>query len=239
MRRLVHSTRVVSRPCNIPSVTFIPQLLISKASSSISPLALTSSLPQSTSLLDRRWKSSSSTSSVSIPTTTPVAPLSTQIRGGKYEEEFKAALTTPASYWMERARLIDWIKPPPEDQILTKDSNGIHRWFKGGQLNLSQIALDRWVERGQEDRTALIWDSPVTGQIRRYTVGELLNEVSRMAGVIKSLGITKGDRVIIYMPMIPEAVISMLACARIGAIHSVVFGGTFMMPIPVIFQSIN
>src|SRR6185312_6368471 len=100
-----------------------------------------------------------------------------------------------------------------------------HRWFSGGLLNTCYNTLDLHCENGRADQTALIYDSPVTQTIKTFTYRELLNEVSRFAGVLRSRGVEKGDRVIIYMPMVPETLIAMLACARIGAIHSVVFGG--------------
>ena len=99
------------------------------------------------------------------------------------------------------------------------------RWFKGGELNTCYNALDRHVENGRADQVALIYDSPVTNTIEKFTYRELLEQVSRFAGALKSLGVNKGDTVIIYMPMIPQAVVAMLACARLGAVHSVVFGG--------------
>ena len=109
--------------------------------------------------------------------------------------------------------------------ILDSSNPPFYRWFSDGELNTCFNALDRHVRDGRGDQAALIYDSPVTGTARRYTYRELLDEVARMAGVLRDIGVTKGDRVVIYMPMIPEAAIAMLACARIGAIHSVVFGG--------------
>ena len=100
-----------------------------------------------------------------------------------------------------------------------------YRWFAGGRLNTCWNAVDRHVAAGRGERVALIWDCPVTGQIRHFTYLELQGEVARLAGVLASLGVVKGDRVLIYMPMVPEAAFAMLACARIGAIHSVVSGG--------------
>src|SRR5207248_11379834 len=99
------------------------------------------------------------------------------------------------------------------------------RWFAGGTLNTCWNAVDRHVAAGKGERVALIWDTPVTGQIGHYTYLELRDEIARLAGVLASLGVANGDRVLIYMPMVPEAAMAMLACARIGAIHSVVFGG--------------
>ncbi|WP_456298905.1 propionyl-CoA synthetase [Marinicella sediminis] len=129
----------------------------------------------------------------------------------------------PEDYWAKAAEAIDWIKP--FDEVLDQSSPPFYRWFRGGQLNTCFNALDRHVLAGHGERTALIYDSPVTGQQNSFTYHELLDQVSRLAGVLVNLRVVKGDRVIIYMPMIPEAIMAMLACARIGAIHSVVFGG--------------
>src|ERR1700732_4608144 len=100
-----------------------------------------------------------------------------------------------------------------------------YRWFSGARLNTCWNALDRHVAAGNGERVALVWDSPVTGQIVRFTYRDMRDRVARFAGVLAGLGVKTGDRVLIYMPMVPEAAIAMLACARIGAIHSVVFGG--------------
>ena len=140
-----------------------------------------------------------------------------------YESAFAQALNDPAEFWAEQAGRIAWYKPP--QQILSKDSNGNDCWFADGELNTAYLALDRHIEEGRGENIALIYDSPVTDTVRRYSFLELRDEVARFAGVLSSLGVTRGDRVVIYLPMIPEAAISMLACARIGAIHSVVFGG--------------
>ncbi len=140
-----------------------------------------------------------------------------------YESAFQRAMGSPESFWREQARRLSWHRFP--DQILTQDGEGNDLWFADGELNTSYLALDYHVEEGRGDDTALIYDSPVTDSVRRYTFRELRDEVARLAGVLSALGIGHGDRVVIYLPMIPEAVMSMLACARIGAIHSVVFGG--------------
>jgi propionyl-CoA synthetase len=129
----------------------------------------------------------------------------------------------PEQYWAEAAQAIDWIKP--WERVLDASNPPFYRWFAGAQLNTCHNAIDRHVLAGHGDRTALIYDSPVTGLKKQYSYQQLLDEVSRLAGVLVNLGVVKGDRVIIYMPMIPEAIMAMLACARIGAIHSVVFGG--------------
>ena len=142
---------------------------------------------------------------------------------GRYAEEFRRSVTDPDSFWGEAARAIDWYREP--SVILDSSNPPFYRWFSDGEMNTCFNALDRHVRDGRGDQAALIYDSPVTGTARRYTYRELLDQVARTAGVLRDIGVTKGDRVVIYMPMIPEAAIAMLACARIGAIHSVVFGG--------------
>lgn len=141
----------------------------------------------------------------------------------RYSEAYALSLNSPEEFWREQARLIDWHKTP--HRILSKDERGVDRWFEGGQLNTAWLALDRHVNDGREHDTALIYDSPVTRTIRKFTFGELLTDVSLVAGALRRSGVAKGDRVVIYMPMVPETLVAMLACARIGAIHSVVFGG--------------
>lgn len=133
------------------------------------------------------------------------------------------SLRDPEGFWREAASGIDWYEPPK--QVLDLSATPVPRWFSGGQLNTCYNALDRHVERGRGAQVALIYDSPLTGQVKRFTYAELRDQTALCAGVLRSLGVQKGDRVLIYMPMIPEAVIAMLACARLGAIHSVVFGG--------------
>ncbi len=140
-----------------------------------------------------------------------------------YADEYQRSLTDPEGFWRDKAEQLPWFKPP--DEILSKDENDVWRWFNGGRLNTAWLALDRHVEAGNGETIALIYDSPVTGKIERYSFAELTDWVARVAGGLVNLGVAKGDRVIIYMPMVPEAVVSMLACARLGAIHSVVFGG--------------
>ena len=142
---------------------------------------------------------------------------------GRYAEEFHRSIADPESFWGDAARAIDWYRAP--SVILDSSNPPFYRWFSDGELNTCYNALDRHVRDGRGDQAALIYDSPVTATARRYTYRELLDEVARVAGVLRDIGVAKGDRVVIYMPMIPEAAISMLACARIGAIHSVVFGG--------------
>ena len=140
-----------------------------------------------------------------------------------YAEAYQQSIADPETFWREAARGIDWFEFPTS--ILERDANGVDRWFKGGKLNTAWLALDRHVEAGRGDEVALIYDSPVTGTVQKYTFAELTARVAKVAGGLVALGVSKGDRVIVYMPMIPEAVIAMLACARIGAVHSVVFGG--------------
>ncbi len=142
---------------------------------------------------------------------------------GEYEEAFNESIENPVAFWGNAAQRIRWIQE--YDTVLNSDNPPFYRWFEGGIVNTCYNALDYHVEEGRGEQVALIYDSPVTGTIKKYTYLELLDAVARCAGGFQALGINRGDRVIIYMPMIPEAVIAMLACARIGAIHSVVFGG--------------
>ena len=140
-----------------------------------------------------------------------------------YRKEYRESIENPEAFWSRQAELINWYEKPKS--ILSQDEKGFYHWFKGGKLNTSYLALDFHVENGRAEQVALIYDSPVTETVRSYTYRELLDEVARFAGGLQNQGVEKGDRVIIYMPMIPEAVVAMLACARLGAIHSVVFGG--------------
>ncbi|MDI6726003.1 MAG: propionyl-CoA synthetase [Smithellaceae bacterium] len=142
---------------------------------------------------------------------------------GRYEEVFERSISDPNGFWAEAAEAISWHKK--FDRVLDDANPPFYRWFAGGELNTCYNALDRHVEGGRSEQVALIYDSPVTGQIRKFTYREMLDAVSRFAGVLKGLGVLKGDTVIIYMPMVPQALMAMLACARLGAIHSVVFGG--------------
>jgi propionyl-CoA synthetase len=140
---------------------------------------------------------------------------------------YRAAVTRaqadPTGFWADAATLIDWISPA--EQVLDASSAPLYRWFAGGSLNTCYNALDRHVAAGRGQQTALIYDSAMTGCKRRISYAELRDEVALFAGVLAALGVVKGDRVIIYMPMIPETVVAMLATARLGAVHSVVFGG--------------
>ncbi|MFD2419077.1 propionyl-CoA synthetase [Amycolatopsis pigmentata] len=142
---------------------------------------------------------------------------------GTYSQEYQRSLNDPEGFWLDAAKAIDWSREPA--RALDAGRAPFYRWFPDGELNTTYNALDRHVERGRGDQAALIWDSPVTSAKRTYSYAELRDEVARFAGGLASLGVVKGDRVIIYMPMVPEAAIAMLACARIGAVHSVVFGG--------------
>ncbi|MDR9398312.1 MAG: acetate--CoA ligase [Salibacter sp.] len=142
---------------------------------------------------------------------------------GEYQNDYKKSIEDPEAFWLEQAKMLNWFEPPKKG--ITKLDNGHRYWFEGGKLNTSYLALDYHVENGRAEQNALIYDSPVTGVKEHYTYATLLERVSKTAGALKKLGVKKGDTVVIYMPAIPQAVISMLACARLGAIHSVVFGG--------------
>lgn len=141
----------------------------------------------------------------------------------KYLSVYRESIENKEQFWSKAAEAIDWSKP--WNKVLNQSNSPFNLWFEGGRLNTCYNALDRHVKNGLGETTALIYDSPVTNTKKSYTYSKLTNKVSVLAGTLKDLGIEKGDRVIIYMPMIPEAIMSMLACARIGAIHSVVFGG--------------
>lgn len=140
-----------------------------------------------------------------------------------YKTRYQKSIEDPEKFWLEQSTAIDWFNAP--EKALSQDADGNFRWFRGGILNTSHLALDYHVANGRGDQTALIYDSPVTQGFDHYTYREALEETARLAGALRSLGVEKGDRVILYMPMIPQVVFAMLACARIGAVHSVVFGG--------------
>jgi propionyl-CoA synthetase len=142
---------------------------------------------------------------------------------GRYQEVFRRSLEDPDGFWSEAARSLRWRKQ--WDRVLDKSRPDLPRWFQGGEINTCENALDVHVESGRADQLALIWDSAVTHSVAKFTYRELRDEVALFAGALKKLGVGKGDRVIIYMPMVPQAIVAMLACARIGAVHSVVFGG--------------
>ena len=140
-----------------------------------------------------------------------------------YQDEYQASIDNPEAFWAEKADQLDWYKPATN--VLSTDEHGIQHWFADGELNTCHLTLDYHVDNGRGDQIALIYDSPVTGQQKKYSYSELRDQVALCAGMLKNNGVEKGDRVVIYLPMIPEALISMLACARLGAVHSVVFGG--------------
>ncbi|HOX27075.1 MAG TPA: AMP-binding protein [Candidatus Krumholzibacteria bacterium] len=141
----------------------------------------------------------------------------------RYRDIHELSVSNPRFFWRQKSDLIEWFRKPQE--ILTEDVNGLARWYEGGLLNTCHLALDRHVDGGRGEQVALFWDSPAAGERRRRTYRELRDDVARFAGALQGLGVAKGDRVVVYMPMIPEAVVAMLACARLGAVHSVVFGG--------------
>ncbi len=140
-----------------------------------------------------------------------------------YRTEHARSIEDPEGYWAEQAGLVDWIKNP--SRILDDDHPPFYRWFPDATLNTCYNALDRHVVRGHADRTALVYDSAVAGVKESFTYAQLLEQVAAFAGALRGFGVGRGDRVVIYLPMIPEAVVAMLACARLGAVHSVVFGG--------------
>jgi propionyl-CoA synthetase len=142
---------------------------------------------------------------------------------GEYKKAYEESIHHPEAFWEKAAKEIHWYKP--FERVLDGSGKPFYRWFQGGELNTCYNAVDYHVDRGRGDQWAIIYDSPETGEIRKITYRELLNSIARFAGVLSAHGVTKGDRVIIYMPTIPETAIAMLGCARIGAIHSVVFGG--------------
>jgi propionyl-CoA synthetase len=140
-----------------------------------------------------------------------------------YQKTYKHSIENPEEFWGDAASKLEWQKP--WQRVLDDSDAPFYEWFSGGEINTCHNALDRHCAAGRGAQTALVYDSPVTGSARSFTYEELRDEVARFAGALRNQGVGMGDRVIIYMPMIPEAVIAMLACARIGAIHSVVFGG--------------
>ncbi|MGD9986944.1 AMP-binding protein, partial [Pseudonocardia sp.] len=142
---------------------------------------------------------------------------------GAYDDIFRASVEDPERFWLDAAGALDWHVEPT--RALDSSNPPFYRWFPDGELNVAHNALDRHVDAGRGDQAALIYDSPVTQTRRTYTYSELRDEVARFAGVLAGLGVGVGDRVVVYMPMVPEAAVAMLACARIGAVHSVVFGG--------------
>src|ERR1700676_3533536 len=141
----------------------------------------------------------------------------------RYHEVHARSLADPQGFWGEAAREIDWIEPAKK--VFDPGMGVYGRWFAGAVVNTCYNALDRQVAGGRADQLALIHDSPLTGRVTKLTYAEMPHEVKALAAVMADFGVAKGDRVILYMPMVPEAVVAMLACARIGAVHSVVFGG--------------
>ncbi len=142
---------------------------------------------------------------------------------GSLDAVYRRSLEDPDGFWAEAAKEIDWYSP--WDRVLDDSNQPFYRWFAGATCNTCYNAVDRHVEAGRGDQTAIIYDSPITGKLRKLSYAELKDKVARCAGMLQSLGVEKGDRVIIYMPMVPQALVAMLGCARIGAVHSVVFGG--------------
>lgn len=142
---------------------------------------------------------------------------------GSYQDFFDRSITDPNGFWGEAAEAITWTKK--WDKVLDDSNQPFYRWFTGGELNTCYNAIDRHVENGRADQPAIIYDSPVTDTIETITYRQLRDQVALFAGGLKNLGVVKGDTVVIYMPMVPQALVAMLACARLGAVHSVVFGG--------------
>ena len=140
-----------------------------------------------------------------------------------YREAHQRALEDPEGFWGERAMALHW--DCPWDRVLDASRAPFYRWFSGGRINTCYNALDRHIEQGRGEQVALIYDSPVTGTVARFSYRELRDRVAHFAGALRAQGVGRGDCVVIYMPMVPEALVAMLACARIGAVHSVVFGG--------------
>lgn len=140
-----------------------------------------------------------------------------------YEELYQQSIANKEEFWKEQADKLSWFEKP--ETILSQNNSGLHQWFADGRINMSYLCLDQQIEEGRGNQTAIIYDSPAFNCIKHISYNELLDNVSKFASGLLNLGVKQGDTVIIYMPMIPQSVIAMLACARIGAIHSVVFGG--------------
>ena len=140
-----------------------------------------------------------------------------------YDKNYSSWKNNPVLFWEEKAKNIDWFKP--WKKTLEEKESSSWSWFTGGSLNTCYNCIDRHIKRGKGDKVAIIFDSPITNYKNKITYNDLYLKVSSLAASLEKQGVTKGDRVILYMPMIPEVIVSMLACARIGAIHSVVFGG--------------
>ncbi|MBT5264064.1 MAG: AMP-binding protein, partial [Rhodospirillaceae bacterium] len=142
---------------------------------------------------------------------------------GAHDDLHRRSLEDPEGFWAEAAEDIHWYKR--WDKVLDDSNPPFYRWYPGARTNTCYNAIDRHVESGRANQAALIYDSPVTDTVKTFTYAELQDSISRLAGVLKKYGVGYGDRVIVYMPMVPEAIVAMLACTRIGAVHSVVFGG--------------
>jgi propionyl-CoA synthetase len=140
-----------------------------------------------------------------------------------YEIAYRQSIEDPDAFWAKAAEDCHWYKK--WDKVLDDTNKPFYRWFSGGEVNTCYNALDFHIDNGRGNQNALIYDSPVTQTIKKYTYSQLRDEVARFAGALAARGVGKGDRVLIYMPMIPEALVAMLASARLGAVHSVVFGG--------------
>ena len=140
-----------------------------------------------------------------------------------YRETYAEWKSDPEAFWLDQARAIDWITEP--EQALYERGNHMYEWFAEAEVNTCYNAVDRHVDQGRGDQVAIIYDSPVTGQKTTTTYAQLRDQVATLAGALQARGVTRGDRVIIYMPMVPQALVAMLAVVRIGAVHSVVFGG--------------
>jgi len=141
----------------------------------------------------------------------------------QYQSTFQRAKSSPSEFWMEAAQDVQWDKAPTK--ALNSENSPFDKWFEDGQINACYNALDYHVDNGRADQLALVYDSPITDKQRKFTYRELRDAVARFAGAMAATGVSTGDRVLIYMPMIPEAIVGVLACARLGAVHSVVFGG--------------
>ncbi|WP_376956747.1 propionyl-CoA synthetase [Azospirillum sp. A26] len=152
-----------------------------------------------------------------------MSPTASTTTAELFDQMHARSLSDPAGFWGEAAKDISWFKP--WDKVLDDSNAPFYRWFTGGELNTCYNAVDRHVEGGRGDQAAIIYDSPVTQTVQTITYAELLDQVARFAGVLRAQGVEKGDRVLLYMPMIPQSLVAMLACARLGAVHSVVFGG--------------
>ncbi len=147
-------------------------------------------------------------------------------RGEAYVKAFEQSMRDPDAFWAEHAENIVWTKK--WDKIIDDSNSPFTKWFPGGRLSVCYNAVDRHLDEGHGDDRAFIWDSAISGQKQTWTYKKLQEQVSKVARVLSHLGVERGDRVLVYMPMIPETVVGMLAASRLGAVHSVVFGGTYI-----------